>query len=263
MLNKEKYMNELLEFACTDNKLAITKDGKLRECRGVRCNECAFENDGMASCGNSRRKWMEQEYKEPQADWSRVPVDTPILVRHSESCGWDRRYFAKYNNGLVYAWKQGTTSWSAEDPAYVCDWKYAKLAESEEVMIECIRTAARDSKTERIKVSCLDIIVTMIGKKPYYEIKYKEIGEDYYHVGYSSYKLENVLAWKDECFEIVKECRPQTNADRIRSMTDEELLDFLCSIETYEQGSVKTIEGGVAMCSVTEVEQWLKAESEG
>mgnify|MGYP000119719933 FL=1 len=132
MLNKEKYMNELLEFACTDNKLAITKDGKLRECRGVRCNECAFENDGMASCDNSRRKWMEQEYKEPQVDWSRVPVDTPILVRHSESCGWDRRYFAKYNNGLVYAWKQGTTSWSAEDPAYVCDWKYAKLAESEE-----------------------------------------------------------------------------------------------------------------------------------
>lgn len=56
--------------------------------------------------------------------------------------------------------------------------------------------------------------------------------------------------------------RKRTNADRIRSMTDEELLDFLCSIETYEQGSVKTIEGGVAMCSVTEVEQWLKAESE-
>ena len=55
---------------------------------------------------------------------------------------------------------------------------------------------------------------------------------------------------------------PMTNADRIRSMTDEELLDFLCSIETYEQGSAKTIEGGVAMCSVTDVEQWLKAESE-
>lgn len=52
------------------------------------------------------------------------------------------------------------------------------------------------------------------------------------------------------------------NADRIRSMTDEELLDFICSIETYDEGSAKTIEGGVAMCSVTEVEQWLKAESE-
>lgn len=54
----------------------------------------------------------------------------------------------------------------------------------------------------------------------------------------------------------------QTNADRIRSMTDEELLDFICSIETYDEGRTKTIEGGVAMCSVTEVEQWLKAESE-
>ena len=52
-----------------------------------------------------------------------------------------------------------------------------------------------------------------------------------------------------------------TNADRIRSMTDEELLDFICSIETYDEGSAKTIDGGVAMCSVTEVEQWLKAES--
>ena len=54
----------------------------------------------------------------------------------------------------------------------------------------------------------------------------------------------------------------QTNADRIRSMTDEELLDFICSIETYDDGIAKTIEGGVAMCSVTEVEQWLEAESE-
>lgn len=54
----------------------------------------------------------------------------------------------------------------------------------------------------------------------------------------------------------------RTNADRIRSMTDEELLDFLCSIETYEQDNAMTIEGGVAMCSVTDVEQWLKAESE-
>lgn len=53
-----------------------------------------------------------------------------------------------------------------------------------------------------------------------------------------------------------------TNADRIRCMTDEELLDFLCSIETYDEGSAKTIEGGVAMCSVTEVEQWLQKESE-
>lgn len=53
-----------------------------------------------------------------------------------------------------------------------------------------------------------------------------------------------------------------TNADKIRSMTDEELLDFICSIETYDEGSVKTIEGGSALCSVTDVENWLQSEVE-
>ena len=53
-----------------------------------------------------------------------------------------------------------------------------------------------------------------------------------------------------------------SNADRIRSMSDEELLDFICSIETYDEGSVKTIEGGSALCSVTDVEKWLQSEVE-
>ena len=54
----------------------------------------------------------------------------------------------------------------------------------------------------------------------------------------------------------------QTNADRIRNMSDEELLDFICSIETYEEGSVKTIENGVSMHTVTEVREWLQSEAE-
>lgn len=53
-----------------------------------------------------------------------------------------------------------------------------------------------------------------------------------------------------------------TNADRIRNMSYEELLDFICSIETYEEGSVKTIENGVSMHTVTEVREWLRSEAE-
>ena len=53
-----------------------------------------------------------------------------------------------------------------------------------------------------------------------------------------------------------------TNADRIRTMSDEELLDFICSIETYDDGSVKTIEGGYALCSAADVEKWLQSEIE-
>ncbi len=54
----------------------------------------------------------------------------------------------------------------------------------------------------------------------------------------------------------------QTNADRIRNMSDEELLDFICSIETYEEGSVKTIENGISMHTVSEVRDWLQSEAE-
>lgn len=131
MLNKEKYMNELLEFACTDNKFAITKDGKLRECRGVRCNECALESDGMDSCGVLRRKWMEQEYKEPPVDWSKIPVDTPILVRDSELFAWSKEHFAKYEDETVYTWDYGKTSWSTYD-GKMSSYKYAMLPESED-----------------------------------------------------------------------------------------------------------------------------------
>ena len=66
--------------------------------------------------------------------------------------------------------------------------------------------------------------------------------------------------------ESERECRHykcMTQADRIRSMNDEELLDFICSIETYDEGSVKTIEGGSALCSVTDVENWLQSEVDG
>lgn len=125
-------------------------------------------------------------------------------------------------------------------------------------MMECMKSMAKKPKGERIKVSDLEIIVTMMDKDPYYEIKYKKIGENHYNVGYSSYKLENVLAWRNECFEIMTS--PHTNADRIRSMTDEELAEVLfgCCIEHM----------GVEECSHPEkackscVLDWLKEESE-
>lgn len=53
------------------------------------------------------------------------------------------------------------------------------------------------SNIEKNKVTSLETIVRMIGDKLYYEIKYKNLGEDYYHVGYSSFNIKNVLQWKE------------------------------------------------------------------
>ena len=44
---------------------------------------------------------------------------------------WQKRHFAKYENGIIYAWNNGETSWTTEG---MVDWKYAKLAEDEEDM---------------------------------------------------------------------------------------------------------------------------------
>lgn len=132
-------------------------------------------------------------------------------------------------------------------------------------MMECMKSMAKKSQdepvemeNERMKVSHLDIIVTMIDKKPYYEIKYKEIGSNHYSVGYSSYKLENVLSWRDECFEVVE--KPQTNADRIRSMTDEELAEVLFG-SCIEHMGVEECSHPEEACKSC-VLDWLRAESE-
>ena len=57
---------------------------------------------------------------------------------------------------------------------------------------------------DKIKVTSLEVIVTGSKIKPYYEIKYKEVGTDNYNIGYSSYNLDSVFDWKEKCFELVK-----------------------------------------------------------
>ena len=73
-----------------------------------------------------------EEYKEPETDWSKVAVDTPILVRDFESEEWRGRYFTRYENETIYVWCDGRTSWSAYDNSDVTNWTYTKLAEQEE-----------------------------------------------------------------------------------------------------------------------------------
>lgn len=57
---------------------------------------------------------------------------------------------------------------------------------------------------EKTKVESLDIIVTMMEDKPYYGIKYKEVGSNHFCIGYSSYRLDYVLEWKKQYFELVE-----------------------------------------------------------
>ena len=61
-----------------------------------------------------------------------------------------------------------------------------------------------NSPIEKVKVTELEIVVTGTKEKTYFNIKYKEVGKEDYDIGYSSYDLNNVFNWKEECFELVE-----------------------------------------------------------
>lgn len=59
--------------------------------------------------------------------------------------------------------------------------------------LDIVAEIIRSHMSEKEKVSSAEIISRDIGGKPYYEIKYKKVGEDHYTVGYSSYCLDYVI----------------------------------------------------------------------
>lgn len=121
------------------------------------------------------------------------------------------------------------------------------------------------NKVKEERVTDLSIIMDMIaGKTPYYSIRYRNVGEDDYNIGYSSLNLKTVLGFIDEYFEIVENGK-QTNADRIRNMSDEELAEFnLCPhMVNWKKGNYDTCvhpndKDACKKCML----DWLQSEAE-
>lgn len=132
MTNREKYADQILDIACSNSGIGIDKqDMTPTDCWDLKCSNCYFHDfktKFYESCTDMRKEWWNKEYTEPPVDWSKVPVDTPILVRDSKDDKWLHRHFAKFEDDYVYAWDDGQTSWSSLGTV---DWTYAKLAEDE------------------------------------------------------------------------------------------------------------------------------------
>lgn len=118
---------------------------------------------------------------------------------------------------------------ATKEKTHDCNCQRNRNSRDNEPCCRCDSKVSENDDTKS-KVTSLETIVRMADNKPYYEIKYKKVGEDYYHVGYSSFNIYNVLKWRDECFELVDV--KHTNADRIRNMSDEELAEFIQKIKT-------------------------------
>mgnify|MGYP003443738311 FL=1 len=121
MKNYEKYADEIREYRGCEfcEAFIIPNILKSDNCAGMTCYKCRM----------LQMLWLLEDYEEPEVDWSKVEVDTPILVRDNEDDKWLKRHFAKYENGRVYVWTLERTSWTTLDDKCVMDWNYAKLAE--------------------------------------------------------------------------------------------------------------------------------------
>ena len=87
--------------------------------------EFDFYQNYKALSGHYISQVMRMEFEEV-IDWSKIPVDTKMLVSNGGEI-WHKRYFAKYEDGEVYCFSCGASSFSIDDISSVASWKHYKL----------------------------------------------------------------------------------------------------------------------------------------
>ena len=136
MTNREHYSEQIIDICAKGGRPIINTD-RLTGCYSHDCSGChnwykspVIFGAGFCKAQENFTEWLEEEYDQT-VDWSKVPVDTPILVKDERSSDeWFERHFAYYQDGEVYAWKNGRTSYtSQQDQPSV--WQYAKLYKQE------------------------------------------------------------------------------------------------------------------------------------
>lgn len=136
MKNKKKFKKELYELLVNGDKLAVDSSGNPVSCDMITCNDCKL-CPVIGFCPEKRKEWLESEYVEPEVDWSKVPIDTKVLVRDFEHDRWTPRYFAGVNkNGQFLVWVNGRTSFTVSpvdtNGVNTTVWNYIKLYKEDE-----------------------------------------------------------------------------------------------------------------------------------
>lgn len=137
---------------------------------------------------------------------------------------------------VIYEEKNGT----------ITDAERNREALEELVIVEKIIRSHMDEiisemeTVEKEKVTSAEIISRKIDGKPYYEIKFKKVGEDEYTIGYSSFKLYYVVKWLNDYFEFCGEAKVSCeNGGWIpveeRLPEDDDMRFYMCIVENHEE----------------------------
>lgn len=106
------------------------RTGKVKTCSKWDCVNCLFYESN--DCIKAREDWLGQPVLDPEKDidWSKVPVDTPVIVWNTDE--EYRRYFSGIMNGCFGAYRDGRTSWSSIT-GQIGYWNHCKLYRPEDI----------------------------------------------------------------------------------------------------------------------------------
>jgi hypothetical protein len=173
----------------------------------------------------------------------------------------DRDSMLKYFADMLTAFTE-VASIQNYETNHTCNCQHNSNSRENEPCCGCDN---RTAKINKARVNSLEIIARMLDDKPYYELKYRQVGKKDYSIGYSSYDLKTVLGYINTFFEIA-ESEKQTHADKIRNMSDEELADFLDIVGEDGISSQYADVPCDCCCEKTECSKcwkdWLKSEAE-
>lgn len=101
---------------------------------GVKEKPCDFPE--LKYCSNTcELPWEFWQAKAEPPDLPDLPemprpdlkIDDPVLVWSNQNNGWMRRYFAGWDGNRLIAWRNGCTSWTAENVNDTAEWDRWKL----------------------------------------------------------------------------------------------------------------------------------------
>lgn len=100
----------------------------------------------------------------------------------------------------------------------------------------------RSTKMSKVKVEEAEIVVHGTADKPYFEIKYREVGKKDYNIGYSSYDVRKVFGWLESEFEIVGKSDDDTKRRILRSL--------LCARADMRSKNMLTVDAMITIVDV-------------
>lgn len=129
MTNGEMFQTEIMGVLFATGKHPALIGEEIVECHRD-CRLCNF-NHTKHSCDEAFMNWAEKPCEMERIDWEKVPVDTKIAVKDSDTDTWRKYHFCRYDTkeSCVYAFEFSGTSWTRTSAA---PWKYANIPDPEE-----------------------------------------------------------------------------------------------------------------------------------